>query len=424
MVTGDGGATVAAVSGHAYPWDVLGDPDFLDRAPQRVTLAAAYHTTRAATPMHPAHRIVDARWAALYRPVRPVAWKGQDLRPLEPDWVSTADAFGEAAALLKRAGHRVNAWIVLTHNTRLGTRRPDVAVVNCFGEIYPYALCPAHEEVRDYAATLAAEAVLDTDVDGVSLEACGQMGVNHLGHHEKTDGAWSAETARLLSICCCTACTRAWRQDGLEPAEVISALRAAASPDRAARRVAAGTRDDTGTRHGTEIRDATETRHDLGTRDDSGTRDGTGGRDGAGPADFRRILDALLAVRHRHTDLLRVQVLDGLPKMPVTLHAHPDPWATGPSPGLTARASADVDTLLVPCWPVGDSSTDLVRRAATRNRPVDAYVTLLHPADPETLVPHVQALKAAGASRFSLYHLGLAPAWRQDLFATIAAAVE
>ena len=27
---------------------------------------------------------------------------------------------------------------LLTHNSQLGTRRPDVAVVNCFGEIYLY----------------------------------------------------------------------------------------------------------------------------------------------------------------------------------------------------------------------------------------------------------------------------------------------
>jgi hypothetical protein len=353
------------VSGHAYPWDVLGDPGFPDRAPRKVTLAAAYHSARAATPTHPSHRIVDARWAALYRPVRASAWKGQDLRPLEPDWVSTGDAFGEAAAVLKRAGHEVTAWIVLTHNTRLGTRRPDVAVVNCFGEIYPYALCPAHAEVRDHAATLAAEAVHDLDLDGVSLEACGQLGVNHLGHHEKTDGAWSLETARLLSICCCSACRKAWAADGLDTAEVVAALRAGSASE--------------------------------------------------------ALLDALLAVRHRHTDRLRAQVLAGLPGLPVTLHAHPDPWATGPSPGLTPTAADDVDSLLVPCWPLGSES--LVEQAVRRGRPVDAYVSLLHPVDPGSLVPHVRALQAAGASRISLYHLGLAPAWRQDLFATIAAAV-
>jgi hypothetical protein len=365
VVRGRGVSQAAMVSGHAYPWDVLGDPGFLDRAPRRVTLAAAYHSTRAATPLHPEHRIVDARWAALYRPVREAAWKGQDLRPLPPDWVSSADAFGDAAALLKRAGHEVTAWIVLTHNTRLGTRRPDVAVVNCFGEIYPYALCPAHPEVRDHAATLAAESVLDTDVDGVSLEACGQMGVNHLGHHEKTDGAWSPETARLLSICCCTACRRAWEADGLDPAEVTDALRA-------------------------------------GTPSDP-------------------MLAALLAIRHRFTDMLRAQVLAALPTLPVTLHANPDPWATGPSPGLTPAAADDVDALLVPCWPLG--SAGLVDAAAQTGKPVDAYVSVLHPMDPAALVPHVRDLQAAGASRFSLYHLGLAPTWRQELFATIAAAV-
>ena len=364
------------VSGHAYPWDVLGDPGFLDRAPRRVTLAAAYHSTRAATPMHPSHRIVDARWAALYRPVREEAWKGRQLRPLEPDWVSSADAFGDAARLLKRAGHQVTAWIVLTHNTRLGTLRPDVAVVNCFNEPYPYALCPANEEVRDHAATLAAEAVLDLDLDGVSLEACGQLGVTHLGHHEKTDGAWTPETARLLSICCCTACRHAWAGEGLDPAAVVAALRAVAAgaAGAAAQMVTAGN-----------------------------------------PSDD--VLAALLAIRHRHTDRLRAQVLAEVNHLPVTLHAHPDPWATGPSPGLTTTAAADVDALLVPCWPPGSEA--LVRAAAEHGKPVDAYVTLLHPMPAEAVGPHVQALRDAGAGRLSLYHLGLAPAWRQELFTTI-----
>ena len=43
---------------------------------------------------------------------------------------------------------------------------------------------------------------------------CGQMGVTHLGHHEKTDGAWNAHTSKVLSVCCCTACREAWRRAG------------------------------------------------------------------------------------------------------------------------------------------------------------------------------------------------------------------
>jgi hypothetical protein len=361
------------VTGHAYAWDVLGDPSFLDRATSAVTLAATYHSARAATPLHPRHQVVDARYAALYRPVRETAWKGHDLRPLAPDWLDEPDPFGAAAAVLRESGRRVNAWIVLTHNTRLGTERPDVAVVNCFGDVYPYALCPAHAEVRDYAATLAAEAVYDVPVDGISLEACGQLGVSHLGHHEKTDGAWTPHTALLLSICCCAACRNAWVGEGLEPDEVVAALREAVLDVQAA------------------------------------------------PSE--KVLAVLLAVRHRHTDALRAQVLAGLPDVPITLHAHPDPWATGPSPGLTPTAEDDVDALLVPAWPTTEASAELVRQVATTGLPVDAYVTLLAPAAPDELIPHVLRLKAAGASRFSLYHLGLAPQWRQELFAKIADAV-
>jgi hypothetical protein len=367
------------VTGHAYPWDVLGDPAFADRAPEAVTLAAAYHSCRAATPLHPARQIVDARYAALYRPIREDAWKGRDLRPLGPDWLDEKDPYGEAATILSRTGRRVNAWIVLTHNTRLGTQRPDVTVVNCFGERYPYALCPAHAEVRDYAATLAAEAIRHAPVDGISLEACGQLGVNHLGHHEKTDGAWSAGAATLLSICCCAACQAGWRADGHPPTEVVAALRQAVLAD------------------------------------------------GAPIPLAEAVLAGLLANRHANTDALRAQVLAAVraeaPGVPVTLHAHPDPWVTGPSPGLTPTAEDGVDALLVPAWPTTEVSADLVRRAATTGLPIDAYVTVLPPADPDQLVPHVQRLKAAGATRFSLYHLGLAPRGRQDLFATIAAAI-
>jgi hypothetical protein len=361
------------VSGHAYPWDVLGDPGFLDRAPEAVTLAAAYHSTRAATPLHPGHQIVEARQAALYRPVDDAVWKGRELRPLGADWVDEADPFGTAAALLRAAGRRVSAWIVLTHNTRLGLENPAVTVVNCFGEPYPYALCPAHPEVRDYAATLAAEAVRDVEVDGISLEGCGQLGVTHLGHHEKTDGAWAPGTATLLSICCCVACRADWSREGLDPGEVTAGLREA-------------------------VRDPA-----------------------AAPSD--PVLATLLAVRHRNTDALRRQVLAGLPPVPVTLHAHPDPWATGPSPGLTPTAEDDVDALLVPAWPTTEASAELVRQAATTGLPVDAYVSVLAPFDPARIVPHVRRLQAAGASRFSLYHLGLAPTWRQELFAKIADAI-
>ncbi len=359
----------ARVTGHAYPWDVLGDPSFAARVAdlgvRTVALAAAYHSTRAATPLHPRHQLVDARHAALYRPVRPVVWSGRRLRPAGPDWMSTTDSFGAAAAALRAAGLRVSAWVVLTHNTRLGTAHPDVSVVNCFGERYSYALCPSWPEVREYAAVLACEAA--AGADEVSLEACGQLGLGHATHHEKTDGAWTPAAARWLSVCCCPACQAGWSERGLDPPWVMSTLRDAV-------------------------------------------------RGSAADVPFA---GALLAARHAATDLLRAAVLAEL-AVPVTLHAHPDPWATGSSPGLTPAAAGDVAALVVPAWPTSPETADLVVRAARTGRPVDAYVSVLPPAEPADLPDHGRRLRAAGATGLSLYHLGLAPRWRQPLLAGLA----
>jgi hypothetical protein len=376
---------MVTVSAHAYPWDVIGDPEFTDRVRSLglagVTLAASYHSARAATPLHPRHQIVDARWATLYRPVREAAWGQRRLRPTPPTWTEGPDPFGAAAAALRAAGIAVTAWIVLTHSTRLGSANPDVAVLNCFGETYPYALCPANPEVRDYAATLGAEAVRGVAVDGVSLEACGQLGLAHLGHHEKTDGAWTPHAARLLSVCCCLACRAGWTGRGLDPEEVVRALRAAVRAEAVGR-----------------------------------------------PAPLGAEMDgALLATRQVSTDALRAHVLEAVrreaPGAHVTLHAHPDPWVTGPSPGLTPTASSDVDALLVPAWPTASATADLIAAAARTGCPVDAYVTVLAPADPGQLAAHVRRLVTAGATRLSLYHLGLVPMRQRFLFNHVLAAV-
>ncbi|MEV4642373.1 hypothetical protein AB0J80_33985 [Actinoplanes sp. NPDC049548] len=371
---------MVTAAGHAYPWDVLGDPDFSGRVTKAgldtVTLAATYHSTRAATPLHPARRLVDARHAALYRPVRMEAWAGRRLRPATPDWVAEPDPFGSAVVVLREAGLRVNAWIVLTHDTRLGRANLDVTVVNCFGEPYPYALCPANADVRRYAATLAAEALRGVRVDAVSLEACGQLGADHLGHHEKTAGAFTAYERRLLSVCCCTACRTAWQRAGADDALMVRSLREALR--------------------------------------------------GGPPLDEERAA-LVLAARHEHTDALRAEVLTAVhsaaPGVPVVLHASPDPWATGPSPGLTLTAAADVDALLVPAWPADPATATLISDATLYGRPLDAYVTVLSEVDRDTLLAHVRRLREAGADRFSLYHLGLAPAGRQGLFADLLAAV-
>ncbi|MGI5237410.1 hypothetical protein [Dactylosporangium sp. CA-139066] len=356
---------MVTLTGHAYCWDVLGDPAFPDRVAalglSSVTLAAAYHSVRAATPHHPRHQIVDARHGALYRPVRPSAWRDARLRPAAADWMPSADPFAEAATTLRAAGLSVTAWIVLAHSSRLGAAFPDLAVVNCFGERYSHALCPANPEVRDYAATLAAEAIRDAPVDAVSLESCGQMGLTHTGAHDRTADAWPGPAQRWLSVCCCAACRALWSERGADPARVIASLAAAVRAD--------------------------------STVDSSAV---------------------LLDARQHAARLLRDQVLAAVAGVPVILHANPDPWATGPSPGLPPDDRVDAHAVLVPAWPVGEESARAVAAAVAAGYRTHAYITALPPCRAEEVPAHAAALVAAGASGINLYHLGLASAPRLE----------
>jgi hypothetical protein len=77
-------------SAFVYPWDVNGDPEAPARiaalGTAQVTLASAYHSTRALTPRHPRHRVVTAEHAAVLYPPGD-HWSGRTPRPYPAgDW--------------------------------------------------------------------------------------------------------------------------------------------------------------------------------------------------------------------------------------------------------------------------------------------------------------------------------------------------
>ncbi|GAA2362071.1 hypothetical protein GCM10009854_47030 [Saccharopolyspora halophila] len=357
----------AHVTGYGYPWDV--DAGFVDRAAaagvDEVAIAVSYHSARAATPHSAERSSVVAAHSALYRPVG-TGW-GR-LRPAAPDWVAGQDSAGDAVGALQRAGVPAAAWVVLTHNSLLGARFPDVAVRNCFDERYPWALCPAREEVREYAARLTAASLDGLEVRSVVLEACGQLGAIHQHHHEKTDAVWSPAAARLLSVCCCAACARGWAARGADPDETRALLRA-------------------------------EVRRLIGTGDLAATEDELA-------PELRRIL---LETRQDGVDRLRSEVLaaaSGAER--IVLHGSTDPWTTGALPGLTPRAAGEVDAVVLPCWQ--SSGLGEVAEASTsfpENTGVGAYVTAVGPQLGD-VADYVGRLKSAGATELHLYHLGLA----------------
>jgi len=138
-------------SAFVYPWDVIGDPGAPDRIAglgvAQVTLAAAYHSTRALTPRHPRHRVVTAEHAAVLYPVDERRWQGRELRPYPAGAWAPGDAWGSAAEALRAAGLDVHTWVVLAHNSRLGAEHPDTSVVNAYGDRYAWAPCIAHPAI-------------------------------------------------------------------------------------------------------------------------------------------------------------------------------------------------------------------------------------------------------------------------------------
>ncbi|WP_410636614.1 hypothetical protein [Amycolatopsis sp. cmx-4-83] len=372
------------VTGYAYPWDVL-ESGFASRVRDlgvdEVAVALSYHSARAATPWSASRTAVVARHAAFYRPVSD-GWGA--LRPSTPDWVASEDSGGDAVRLLNEAGIPAAAWLVLTHNSQLGYEHPDVVVRNCFGERYPWALCPSQPAVREYAAKLTAEAVAGLDLASVILEACGPLGAVHQHQHEKTDGVWAPAVARLLSICCCDACASSWDVDAdTVRAQLVEEVR---------RLIATG---------------------DLGVT-----------ADGLPPS----LTSMLLRVRQEATDALRAAVLATLPTgIRIVLHGALDPWATGALPGLTPSAADEVDAVVLFGWvpATGAEAVAAAREALPERVAIGSYITAVAAAGVPDIAAYAGELAKAGAAELHLYHLGLAgPGRWGDLGSATAAAHE
>ena len=219
---------------YLYPWDVDGDPDGPKRiaglGAQDVVLAAAYHSVRAVTPFHPRHRIITRDAAVYYRPDNE-RWRGLPLQPAEPtdSWHQTADPAGSFERAAGSCAPRifVTAWVVVAHSEAVGAAHPEFVVRNAFGDPYPWALCIASPDVRDYAATLAADVAALDWAEGIELEACGWYGFGHLSAHDKTGGGPAGTAGWLLDLCFCPSCEDACRAAGLNPGRVRERVREA-----------------------------------------------------------------------------------------------------------------------------------------------------------------------------------------------------
>ncbi|WP_329199791.1 hypothetical protein [Streptomyces sp. NBC_01435] len=372
-------------SAFLYPWDVIGDPDaaarVADLGVQQVTLAAAYHSTRALTPRHPGRRIVTAEHAAVLYPPDPDRWAGQELRPHGQSWVASDDPFAEAAEALTGAGLEVHTWVVLAHNSRLGAEHPETSVVNAYGDRYPWAPCVARPAVRAYLLALAAEAAVRPGARGTELESCGWYGFAHLHAHDKIAGVGLGDAAQyLMSLCFCPDCRTGYAGQGLDPDALAAAVRGALEP------VWAGS--------GSAERGRAGIERLLGADLTAATLQWRG----------------TVARTLQESAVAAVRAAAG-PGFQVLLHADPAPHRTGANVGVDPAYILSVaDGVVLPC--TGD---DPAREAVLG--PFDGHDGVLAAnfsvvtgmgGSPATLERDAAHAASLGANQLRLYHAGLA----------------
>ncbi|QEU95197.1 hypothetical protein [Streptomyces kanamyceticus] len=365
-----------------YPWDVVGDPEAPARLVRfgirQVTLAAAYHSTRALTPRHPRHRVVTAAHASVLYPPGG-QWQGRAPRPYAAgDW-ARGDAYGEAAKALQDAGIEVHSWVVLAHNSRLGGDHPATSVVNAYGDRYPWAPCVAQPATRAYLVDLAAEAAVRPGARGTELESCGWYGLAHLHAHDKIAGVPLGEAGQyLMSLCFCSCCREGYDGQGLDPDALASTVREGLEP------VWRGEADDTGWESVEKL---------IGARQAAATR--------AWREETARTLQEAAIGAVRAAAPADFQVL---------LHADPVPYHCGANAGVDpAHVLSVADGVVVPCTGGVRALRPFAAHART-GTVLAANLTVVSGmgGSPATLAADAAGAAELGATELRLYHAGLA----------------
>jgi hypothetical protein len=355
-----------STTGYAYPWDYLDDEEAASRAASLgidvVAVAATYHATRVATPLHPTRRVTEIPHSAAYFALRAEMWDGQRLRPRQPvEWIGP-NSFEGARDCLSREGLGVDGWVVLAHDDDLDDSSHELLVRNAYGESYSYALCPRNDDVRDYCRTLVQEVLGVGGLRGVVLEASGAMGLDHGGTHDKVAMArWNSIERQLLSICFCRACEVALTNIGVDPADLSRMIREGLA------------------------RDVTSMDEGLGEY-------------ASAVGEYR----VSLATTLQRGLMEAARAID--PRATLTLHVSANAWATGSFPASSPEVLSSATCAVANCWNPQNAADELGGLGPMTNE-LGAYLRLDHEWD--HVDDDLARFASLGVRELHLYHLGL-----------------
>ena len=202
---------------YAYPWDIAevgrdaAVGRFVDLGLDTITIAGAYHAGKFLRPHGKGGKVYFPEDGTVYFRARPERYG--EIKPLANTMLAQGDPLRD---LCEQDRLGVNVWLVLLHNTQLGSRHPDATVANAFGDRYVYSLCPSSPQVRDYAVALAADVADAYPVRGLSLETPGFLPYAHGYHHEFALNRPNAWLDNHLGLCFCDHCRTGAKAAGID----------------------------------------------------------------------------------------------------------------------------------------------------------------------------------------------------------------
>jgi hypothetical protein len=192
---------------YSYSWDLAENgvaksvEEFKNLGINSVTLASSYHAGKFLRPKSKTNKVYFPEDGTVY--FKSDSAKYGEIKPIPNSIYGDGKVLHE---LTDTKGISVSAWLVLLHNTQLGTKHQGSAVHNAFGDPYLYALCPSAPAARAYAIGLCKDVTESYKVEGISIESIGFPPYEHGFHHEMSFVKPNKWLSQGLGLCFCTHC--------------------------------------------------------------------------------------------------------------------------------------------------------------------------------------------------------------------------
>jgi hypothetical protein len=202
---------------YTYAWDLVeeGVPaairQFHGLGLDAVTYAGSYHAGKFLRPHGKSGKVYFPEDGTVY--FRADHKRYGAIKPVSNSILKDHDPLRE---LCVRRDMAANVWLVLLHNTQLGTQHPEATVHNAFGDRYVYSLCPSAPAAHAYAVGLARDVTESYPVMGVSMESPGFAPYAHGFHHEFALNRPNRWLDSQLGLCFCEHCIVGAKKAGVD----------------------------------------------------------------------------------------------------------------------------------------------------------------------------------------------------------------